>query len=242
MPSNHHESLRLEPLHPQLESLTSTSDHQRNEEPSRPTRGYQALLLLSGFFMTFHVIGINSVFGIFQELYTSPNSNIRGAQRQDALVSLVGTIGSGLTWSGSIFENVKIITLAGVVIMSLGLLLASFSTMLWHLYLTQALLYGVGSSMYYFPIMSITPVYFDRHRGFAMGVILAGSGVGGLVIAPVLQLLLDKHGVHWALRILAIWNLPGFNGVRRTRVNMGLVKRGTFLYQVGIRSIPHQLS
>ncbi len=32
----------------------------------RPTKQYQTLLLLSGFFMTFHVIGINSVYGIFQ--------------------------------------------------------------------------------------------------------------------------------------------------------------------------------
>ncbi|RDB21688.1 putative transporter ESBP6 [Hypsizygus marmoreus] len=220
---------------------------------TRPTRRYQVLLLVSGFFMTFHVIGINSLYGIFQELYTSPETSITDAQRQDALVSLVGTIGSGLTWSGSIFvnpliarlENLKLITLTGVVIMSLGLILASFSSKLWHLFFTQALLYGIGSSMYYFPIMSITPVYFDKHRGFAMGVILAGSGVGGLVLAPVLQVLLDKYGVRWALRILGIWNLiigipvacvvrhrSGF-GMRRgrTRMNMGLVKRGTFLYQ-----------
>ena len=32
----------------------------------RPTRRYQIMLLLSGFFMTFHVIGINLVYGIFQ--------------------------------------------------------------------------------------------------------------------------------------------------------------------------------
>ncbi|KAG5637794.1 hypothetical protein H0H81_003186 [Sphagnurus paluster] len=218
----------------------------------RPTRNYQTLLLLTGFFMTFHVIGINSVFGIFQELYTSPETIIVDSQGQDALVSLVGAIGSGLTWSGSIFvnplmarvENLKIVTLSGVVIMSLGLLLASISTRLWHLYLTQALLYGVGSSMYYFPIMSITPIYFDKHRGFAMGLILAGSGIGGMVIAPVLNLLINKYGVHWALRILGIWNLavgipiacvirhrPGFGTRGRTRMNIGLVKRGTFLYQ-----------
>lgn len=34
--------------------------------PAQPERRYQVLLLLSGFFMTFHVIGINSVYGIFQ--------------------------------------------------------------------------------------------------------------------------------------------------------------------------------
>lgn len=83
-----------------------------------------------------------------------------------------------------------------------------------------------------------------------MGVILAGSGVGGLVIAPVLQVLLDKYGVGCALRTLGIWNLvigvpvscvirhrPGFGFHRgrsagTTRINMALIKKGTFLYQV----------
>lgn len=86
-----------------------------------------------------------------------------------------------------------------------------------------------------------------------MGVILAGSGIGGLVIAPVLQILLDKYGVHWALRILGLWNLlvgipvasvvkhrPGFGVRGRTRMNMGLIKRGTFLYQV--RTFAHMIT
>jgi MFS family permease len=124
---------------------------------------------------------------------------------------------------------------------------------MWHLYLTQALLYGVGSSLYYFPIMSIAPSYFDRHRGFAMGCILAGSGIGGLVLAPVLRILIDRYGIHWALRILGLWNLAigvpvacvvqrrktfggGGGEAARTRINMGLVKRGTFLYQVRVQS------
>lgn len=71
-----------------------------------------------------------------QELYTSPKSSVSDAQQRDAFVSLVGTIGSGLTWSGSIFvnpmiartDNLKLITMTGVSIMSLGLILASFST------------------------------------------------------------------------------------------------------------------
>ncbi|KAJ7697446.1 major facilitator superfamily domain-containing protein [Mycena rosella] len=219
------------------------------------TKRYQALLLFAGFMMIFHIIGINSVFGIFQDFYTSPESNIPGARGNDAVVSLVGTLGSGLTWSGGIFvnpliarvESVKLITFAGVLIMSLGLFLASYCSSLWQLFLAQALLYGVGSSLYYFPIMSIAPTYFDRHRGFAMGCILSGAGVGGLVLAPVLQVLLDRYGVRTALRILAGWNFAvgipvacvirrrsGFEqtpDAARTRINMALVKRGTFLYQ-----------
>lgn len=103
--------------------------------------------------------------------------------------------------------------------------------------------------MYYFPIMALTPVYFDRHRGFAMGFVLAGSGIGGLVLAPLLRFLLDRVGVQWALRILAIWNFvialpvswvikqkPGFGARaadRGTMINKALMTKGTFVSQVG---------
>ncbi|KAF8833209.1 MFS general substrate transporter [Paxillus ammoniavirescens] len=140
-------------------------------------------------------------------------------------------------------QNVRIITVLGAFFTSLGLFLARFNTKPWHLYTTQSILYGVGSSMYYFPIMSLTPVYFDAHRGFAMGLILSGSGAGGLAFAPVVNSLITKYGIRWALRTLGIWNLvvripvaciirkrQGF-GCGDTRVAFGLAKRGTFLYQ-----------
>ncbi|THV04392.1 MFS general substrate transporter [Dendrothele bispora CBS 962.96] len=265
--------------------------------PETVTRSYQIKLVLAGSLMTFHTIGINQVYGIFQEFYTSSESNISDVQGQDALVSLVGCIGTGLTWSGCIFvsplmektknlswswswnwrkrirrsttsdsstrrtqssrkltiDNVKLITLVGALIMSMGLVFASFATKLWHLYLTQALLYGLGSSMYYYPLITLAPTYFDRHRGFAMGVILAGSGVGGLVMALVLQNLLDRYGIAWALRILGVWNFMVGIGVatvvrgQRQRgengngaagagggssmPNRSLMRRGTFWYQ-----------
>ncbi|KAK7058108.1 monocarboxylate transporter [Favolaschia claudopus] len=231
-------------------------------EYTPPTRRYQAILLISGFMMIFQIIGINSVFGIFQDFYTSEQSNIPSARGNDAVVALVGTLGSGLTWSGGIFVNpilarvksVKFITFVGAAIMSLGLFLASLCSSLWQLFITQSLLYGLGSSLYYFPIMTIAPTYFDRHRGFAMGFILSGAGIGGLVLAPVLQILIDKYGVRNALRILAGWNFlvgipvacvvkrrAGFSGAGAgagagagsgaTRLNLALVGRGTFLYQ-----------
>lgn len=38
-------------------------------EDMRPSRKYQTVLLLAGFAMIFHVIGINSIYGIFQVSY-----------------------------------------------------------------------------------------------------------------------------------------------------------------------------
>ena len=122
---------------------------------------------------------------------------------------------------------------------------------LWHLFLTQAILYGIGSSLYYFPILSLTPGYFDKHRGFALGFILSGAGVGGLVLSPVVRILISKLGIGWALRILGIWNLcvgipvsfvvkkrDGMFGATggqrgRTRLPLSIAKRGAYIWQVG---------
>ncbi|TFY70900.1 hypothetical protein EVG20_g2105 [Dentipellis fragilis] len=198
-------------------------------EDLRPSKRFQVLLVLAGFMMIFQTIGTNQTYGVFQEFYTSPQSNIKDGPGQDALVS----------------PNLKLITLSGAVIMSLGIVLASFATKLWHLFLTQSLLYGIGSSLFYFPILSLAPPFFDRHRGFAMGVILSGNGIGGLVLALVTHQLLQKVGVQWTLRILGLWNLlvcipvacvvrrrAGFGfGRRSTKFDYSILRRGTFLSQ-----------
>ena len=80
-----------------------------------------------------------------------------------------------------------------------------------------------------------------------MGVVLAGSGVGGLVLSPVFHTMLTRLGIRWALRILGIWNFllgipissvltkkhgAAAGATGRSRVSMALVKRGTFILQV----------
>jgi len=77
----------------------------------------------------------------------------------------------------------------------------SFPYQLWHLFISQAILVGIGSSMLYYPVTSLTPVFFDRHRGLAMGIAMAGSGAGGLVLAPVTQSIVyavwcSRHAAH----------------------------------------------
>lgn len=166
MSDRHPESHALQEIHsiigvssaPQSVRATTPSEHASQDAHWRPSRSYQAMLLAAGFAMIFHVIGINSIYGIFQasrpgypschtltgeslwsssqEFYTSDASNISDAKGRDALVSFVGTIGTGLTWSGSIFVNpliarvkhLQLVMLSGVFIMSLGIFLASFST------------------------------------------------------------------------------------------------------------------
>jgi hypothetical protein len=125
-------------------------------EGPRVTRLYQSLLLVAGFMATFQTMGTIQTYGIFQvrhlaqplqrfsyefqifqqEYYTSEKSNIVDGPGQYSMTSLIGTIGGGLTWSGSIFVSVllssgchlNLMCLAGAALMSLGFILASFAT------------------------------------------------------------------------------------------------------------------
>jgi hypothetical protein len=47
-------------------AASGMSEEVEPESPWQPTRTYQAMLLAAGFGMIFQVIGINSIYGIFQ--------------------------------------------------------------------------------------------------------------------------------------------------------------------------------
>ncbi|KAK3370645.1 major facilitator superfamily domain-containing protein [Podospora didyma] len=114
----------------------------------------------------------------------------------------------------------RAITVSGVVMMSSGFALASLSTSIWQLLLTQ---------------------------GFLM---LAGGGAGGLILSPVIRALLSSVGGRWTLRICALFNLLAglpiawavprsrYAGVstpdgperRNTHVSRTLALRATFIF------------
>jgi len=146
-----------------------------------------------------------------------------------ALLAFVGTLCYGLTWAGGIFVSPVIsriehgtwapttpstrlwrrktlrlltprtITISGVFLMSIGLLLASFSSSLWQLLLTQGLLLGLGMSLLYFPFLAPAPEYFTTHRGTAIGFVSVPSAIPvlcfryGDVVAYHVLLYLNEH-------------------------------------------------
>ncbi|KAI9677701.1 MAG: hypothetical protein M1829_002473 [Trizodia sp. TS-e1964] len=168
-----------------LAALSSSSIEDEKELLPPPTRKRQLIVLISGFFIVFQTIGLNQSYGIFQAYYVEPNNGMLSSSQAEntAMIALIGTLGAGLTWGGSIFVNplmartkrLSHITIAGAILTSLGIGLASSCTQIWQLILTQGLIYGIGSSMLYFPIVSVAPEYFDRHRGTAMGIVLSGT-------------------------------------------------------------------
>lgn len=78
----------------------------------------------------------------------------------------------------------------------------------WQFILVQGLLSGVSNSLLMFPSMAATPQYFNKKRGAAMGLAIAGSSLGAIIFPIVLSRLLDTVGFEWAVRACGFIMMP----------------------------------
>ncbi len=78
-------------------------------------------------------------------------------------------------------------------------------------YLTYFVLGLVANGTAQFAYTRTVLTWFDRHRGFALALILTGSGVGSLFIPPLTQWMIEAHGwrnAYLMLGALALLGLP----------------------------------
>lgn len=137
-----------------------------------------------------------------------PNTPFTGAT--PAQIDLIGTLSIALMTIGAPFTTAwtkqyspRAVVWSGGIIYSLALVLASFSQALWQFLLTQGLLLGIGTCMAYMPSVTVAPTWFSRHRGLAMGIILAGTGFGGVAWPLAFRSLIERVGFRNTLRITA---------------------------------------
>ena len=60
------------------------------------------------------------------------------------------------------------------------------------LYITIGLLTGLGFGMMYLPAIDVVNHFFSRRLGLAMGIASCGCGLGTMVLAPLIQLMIDQ--------------------------------------------------
>lgn len=117
----------------------------------------------------------------------------------DCTTMLCAPLGSlvGNRWS------CRVAVMLGGLLSSAGLLLGSFSSSLEILYLTMGVLTGLGFALCYTPAISMVGCYFERRQALAYGVAMSGSGIGTFVLAPAVQLLIERYSWRGALLVLS---------------------------------------
>ncbi|KAG7662480.1 uncharacterized protein J8A68_004011 [[Candida] subhashii] len=172
---------------------------------------YGISAILAGFLCNFMVFGIGFSYGVFQEFYGSPEGPLH--DYSDAQIALVGTVSTALTYICGIFNKTLMfylsprnVMLIGCVLTSIGITMTGFCHA-YYQFILCSILQGVGGGILYLPPVVCGPVYFDKHRSLASGVLFSGTGMGAFTLANLSTYLIGKVGWNWATRILGLMNL-----------------------------------
>ncbi|PTB80155.1 MFS general substrate transporter [Trichoderma longibrachiatum ATCC 18648] len=187
------------------------SEHEGQDGVSLPPvdTGKDAMLFLTACFVIECLVwGFPFAFGIFQNYY-STHEPFKGSSS----IAAIGTTAMGTMYLSApfVFPLMRLYPrqnrygpMAGLLIMCIALALSSFSQTVWHLILTQGVLFAVGGSICYGPCILYMDEWFVKRKGLAFGVMWSGTGLGGFAIPLLLEYLLGRYGLRTTLRIWAV--------------------------------------
>ena len=114
-----------------------------------------------------------------------------------------GTISVGVGMLSDRFGLRRLVPVSACLV-ALGLVLASQAQTLWMFYLAYGVIFAIGycglGELSHVPLISR---WFVRKRGTAIGIAMAGMGLGILLIVPLAQMCILHLGWRWAYVILA---------------------------------------
>lgn len=81
--------------------------------------------------------------------------------------------------------------------------MASLSTEYYQLLLSQGICSPLGASAVLYPAMSTVVSWFHKKRALALGIMVSGSSLGGVIFPILVQRLIPEIGFPWTMRVCA---------------------------------------
>jgi len=174
------------------------------EESRRFFYGY--LIVIFSFFNMIAVFGTYSAFGVFLKPllreFGWTTAITTGAYSLSLVVfGLLGII------TGRLNDKFgpRIVLSFGGLFLSLGYLLMSQISSVWHFYLLYGVIIGIGMSSAWVPVVSTVARWFISRRGLMTGIVIAGMGLGQLIIPPIATTLVLAYD--WRISYLVLGSL-----------------------------------
>ncbi|KAI9014094.1 major facilitator superfamily domain-containing protein [Hyaloraphidium curvatum] len=196
------------------DSVQKPEDGDTDADTKVPLDGLRAWTVAVGAFIVHVVVlGIGLAFGLVQKeiLLTSTGADATAGlgSVSNLSLSLVASLSVGCITifgvvAGFLTDRLgpRPVGLAGSLFCGAGLVSGSFCSQVWQLYLTYSLLFGIGSAMTIMPSMAATSVWFSPgRRNIPLAFTVSGTGVGGLVMSWITQVLLDGGGWRFTFRV-----------------------------------------
>lgn len=203
-------SIRLD-----LNSEQYTLDHPVDSEiqcevdVQPPNGGYSWVVAIACMIAMFATWGASAGFGVFLDFYIQ-NEVFPGSNKIDyAFIGGVGVFLAQVLAPLSTFlcrvMNPQWVMAAGVVIQTIGYILASISTKFWQIFMTQGVMFGVSCLLIFIPSSIVLASWFTTKKATAMGVAMSGAGLGGVVFSLSAGAMIRLTGdQRWALRMMCV--------------------------------------
>ncbi|CAN3373812.1 hypothetical protein DIURU_004328 [Diutina rugosa] len=218
--------------------LSDAEHHSVKLDPWLNTR-YSWVICACCATMNFCIWGLNSGFAVYFQHFLHDDT-FPGATKLD--YSFIGGISYGAMLAFTPLTNwiwvrlgkygLTTIISVGTVCQFAALMLASWSTKIWQLYLTQGLLLNVGLSLISMASLTLPSMYFSKdRRGLPSSISAGTSGLGGVLFNLMCGRIVEINSVGWALRaqafiILALMLFPIC--VARDRPEMRVFPKANF--------------
>lgn len=90
------------------------------------------------------------------------------------------------------------------------MMMLSLCKVYWQVMLVQGVLQGIVMGLLQFPAFAAVSQYFEKNRAAALGLVVSGSSIGGIIIPIALSKMLNESslGFGWSIRIIGFLILP----------------------------------
>ncbi|KZT40160.1 MFS general substrate transporter [Sistotremastrum suecicum HHB10207 ss-3] len=195
------------PLNNQEKQPSSDSE----SAPEFPDGGLHAWLTVFGAAsLLFGTFGIAASYGVFQAYYEetlsvgTPNSLISFVGAFQVCIVQFGGIFVGHVWDTTGLKYLLPFSAASALIALFTLSICQpGANHFYQILLSQAVLFGIASCMAFSIALAICSHWFAKKRGTAMGIVVAGSSLGGIFIPLIFTKVLSVAGFGWAVRTIA---------------------------------------
>ncbi|KAH6851060.1 major facilitator superfamily domain-containing protein [Chaetomium sp. MPI-CAGE-AT-0009] len=181
--------------------------------PPAPDGGARAWLVLAGSAcIFFSCLGFMNSFGVFQAYYMAHQLHDQTPDNVAWIGSLMSFIqfAGGLV-AGPLFDRYGAwVIRPGAVLYVFALMMTSICKEYWQFMLAQGVLTGLAMSVMQVPAFAAVSQYFDKKRAAAIGLVVSGSSIGGIVFPIALSKMLNDStlGFGWSVRIMAFAITP----------------------------------
>ncbi|KFY40156.1 hypothetical protein V494_03629 [Pseudogymnoascus sp. VKM F-4513 (FW-928)] len=192
-----------------VDGPVSSSDS--DDEPA-PDGGARAWIVAAGgSAILFCCLGFANSFGTFEQYYLTHQLRGHSADK----IAWIGSISAYLQFGAGMFGGPMFdrygsrIMQPAAVVYVFAMMMLSLCKEYWQLMLVQGVLMGVAMGFLQFPAFAAVSQYFDKNRAAALGLVVSGSSIGGVVIPIALSKMLNSSlGFGWSVRVIGFLLIP----------------------------------